>query len=66
MTVPFDDLTFFSARANEAAYLADQTNDPEAKVGLRQVAEIYAILARRIEEQQVPGHCRPTLHLVKG
>jgi hypothetical protein len=66
MSFPFDDLTFFSARADEAAYLAGQTDDPEAKVGLRQVAEIYATLARRIEEQQVPGHRPPRIHLVKG
>jgi hypothetical protein len=61
MLVPFNDVTFFSARANEAAYLVDQTDDPESKLCLRQIAEIYATLARRLEEQHVPGYRPPTL-----
>lgn len=66
MLFPFDDVTFFWARADEAAYLVDQTNDLEAKISLREIAEIYATLARRIEEQQVSGHRSEKLHLVKG
>jgi len=42
MAFTFDDVSFFWARANEAAYLVDVMDDPDAKVDLQQVAEIYA------------------------
>jgi hypothetical protein len=73
MSFTFDDVSFFWARANEAAYLVELTNDPDAKVDLQQVAEIYALLAQRIEKEQravAPPKIRlahpPKLRLVKG
>jgi hypothetical protein len=72
MPFTFDDVSFFWARANEAAYLVEVTDDPDAKVDLQQVAEIYALLAIRIEKEQrsMPPNPRfvrpPKLRLVKG
>ena len=64
MPFTFDDVSFFWSRANEAAYLVEVTNDPDAKIDLQQVAEIYALLALRIEKEQRSMH-RPNFRLVQ-
>jgi hypothetical protein len=55
MSKLLEDPDHWRHRAEEARSLADQLNDPEAKLTMQQIAEAYELLAKRAEQRKWPG-----------
>ena len=50
-----EDPDHWRKRAQEVRSLADQLNDPEAKLTMKQIAEAYDLLAKRAAQRKWPG-----------
>jgi hypothetical protein len=55
MSKLLEDPDHWRHRAEEARLLADQLNDPEAKLTMQQIAEAYELLAKRALQRKWPG-----------